>query len=168
MSVTNIIYLLMLSFIQLSACSSSENSKKNNEQVVSSTTQSWQVVAKGNQCAIQESRQVLIKSEADFDKLWKETFNGVYMPDPKPAIDFSKKWVVAAFLGTVNTGGHSIEIKEIKQEGTTATVTLKHTKPGAGCMSSMAIEFPFVMATVNQLSSDKTEFKIIVEEKKCE
>lgn len=185
MSVTNFIYIVLLSF---SACTSAGDSKKSEKEIAANDTQTaaagrqdavpaannekevttpatWQVVAKGNQSSIQEARNVIIKSQAEFDKLWKEAFEGVHMTDGKPTINFNEKWVVAAFLGMVNTGGHELDIKDIAADG---TITLKHIKPGTGCMSSMAIEFPYVIATVNHLSSAKQGFKTVTEEKKCE
>ena len=133
-----------------------------------SSVQELKVIASGTQCAVEKAKQVVVKTQAEFDKLWKETFSGVDMAPEKPAVNFAEKWVVAAYLGMVSNGGHSIAVTEVKTESGSSVIMLKHTKPGQGCMNSMAIEFPFVLATVNQFSGDKSEFKTMVEEKKCD
>ena len=174
MSITHVICFAILSMFQVSSCTSASNSDKNKQEVITDTSTKkeepttnpstgWQVIAKGNQSAIQEARQVVIKSQAEFDKLWKEAFEGVTMTDPKPTVNFNEKWVVVGFLGAVSSGGHSIDVQEVKED----LITFKHVKPGRGCMSSMAIEYPFVMASIDQ-KIDKAGFKTVTEEKHCE
>lgn len=127
-----------------------------------------EVIATGTQCAIEKSRQVIVKTQAEFDKLWKEAFAGIDMAPEKPQVNFSEKWVVGLFLGMMSSGGHSVELKEIKVDNGMATLMVKHIKPGAGCISSMAIEYPYLIASITQLGDTKTEFKTMTEEKKCE
>ena len=180
MTFKNEICLVVFSFFQFSACNPAEKSKKEGNEsesvVVNNKTAKdnmpanykWDIVAKGTHCAVQSFKQVLVKNQAEFDELWKKSFEGIDIITEKPSINFNEKWVIAAFMGRVNTGGHDIEIKEIKDSDAGKMVFIKNTRPGAGCMTTTAEESPFLIATIDHLSSGNIGFTIIYEEKKCD
>jgi hypothetical protein len=178
MSISKAIFPAIFSFFLLSACNPAVKSKKegneneitNNEKLKDTMQVSlkWDVVAKGTQCAVQASKQLFVKNQADFDQLWKKSFEGIDIITEKPTINFAEKWVIAAFTGRVNTGGYDIEIKEIKATETEKMVFIKNIKPGTGCMTTAAEESPFLFATIAHFSTGNIGFTIINEEKKCE
>jgi hypothetical protein len=164
MSVKKAFSLAILFFV-LTSCSSRNNSGSDNSSI---NNQEWKLLLSERQCAITAPKQVLIKNQSDFDKLWQETFEGIGQRPQKPVVNFSEKWIIACYLGEVNTGGHEISIEKIQTDKNLTTVIIKHVKPGVGCMTTMAIEYPFIMVAVSQFSPHKVEFKTVIEERKCE
>jgi hypothetical protein len=125
------------------------------------------VVENGSQCAIKTEKQLLINSKEEFEKIWNENFS-LFIPVPAlPEIDFSKKMVIAAWLGEVNKGGYNIDIQSINIEKEIMTITIKHIQPGRTCMSTMAIEQPFLFASTDKFPVEKTKFKTVKEIKEC-
>jgi hypothetical protein len=165
MSVTNTLSLIIASFLQISAC----NSSKKSDSEKTDSLPKWEVVAVGHICNINDQRQVLLKDQEAFDKLWKEAFGGLEMMQiEKPKVNFSEKWVIALFWGEVNKGGHGTEIKEIKTAADKTTITVRYTKPEPGCLTTQAIEYPYSIIAVDPFKTTEVEFKIVTEEVKCE
>ncbi len=155
----------LITLFQVS-CSSTGNNKAN-EKTAMDVNIKWEVVAKGTQCATKEAKQVIIKDQVAYDAFWASSIENNDIPIEKPAINFSEKWVIAAFKGNVSNGGHDVEIKKIVQKDKNTIITIKHIKPGQGCMSSMAEESPFLIATINHLTTDQIKFEIVQEDKIC-
>jgi hypothetical protein len=158
--------MTLVSLFQFSCSSTGNNNSKDN--TTGDKDVKWEVVAKGSQCPVKEAKQLVIKDQSAYDSFWAKNFENSEIPVEKPVINFSEKWVIAAFKGNVSTGGHDVEIKSIVQSDKNTVVTIKHIKPGQGCMSSMAEESPFLIATINHIITDQIKFEIIQEEKKCE
>ena len=160
---------LLFSNFLLVSCTSIDNTKsKEGLSVVTNSIQKWEVLASGMQCDITSPKQVLIKNQADFNKLWQETFSRTGIESVKPVVDFTSKWVLAAYIGKGNSGGHSIGIKEINGADNTIIIILKHLKPGSGCATAAVIAHPYTFVSVEHFLVDKTEFKVVQEEYKCE
>lgn len=164
-----IFWPLLVSIFTLATCVTPNQNKGTNETDLGMQRDlnDWSVLQSGTQCAIEEARQVLIKTEQDYANLWTEAFEGIDMAPERPAVDFTQKWVVAAFLGTLNKGGHEVNIQAISQTDNAAVITLLHTEPGANCMSTMAIEFPYLFAGIEQFPAGEVAFRTEVEKKDC-
>lgn len=127
------------------------------------STTTWEVLEQGDQCAVTSASQAIIKSAAELDKVWATTFEG-YIPAPaKPKVDFGQAYVIAAFYGEKNSGGHAVDIASVSAQ----TITIKHTKPGEGCMSASVITYPYIFAAVPH-SVGSAEFKVVEEAVPCE
>ncbi len=72
-----------------------------------------------------------------------------------PNIDFAKSRVVALFMGEKNTGGYSIGIEEVRQEGNKVIVKVKKSYPEG--MTTMAFTQPYLIAKIN--TTKKIEFE---------
>lgn len=128
---------------------------------------SWNVLIEGKNSALHEPKNVLIKSREEFEALWAQTHEGIDYGPQIPPVDFTKKWVIASFLGAVKTGGHAIEIQSIEPGKSSALITLIHKKPGVNCITAQVIQFPYIVAAVDQFSSGKAEFNIITVDAPC-
>ena len=164
---------IILSFIlifMLSVFSSCSNSNTGDGSGTNQNPDSGikpEILQKGTQCAIRKERQLLITSAQEFEKIWGETFSGVDMAPQKPEVDFSKTWVVAAFLGEMSNGGFDVNVDAVAPDNNLLMITIRHTKPGKNCFSTMAIEYPYVFARIDQQKTDKTKFRIVSEIKDC-
>jgi len=127
----------------------------------------WEILLQKKHCGIYESKNMVIKSQHEFDALWEESQQGIDFGPVKPKVDFSRKWVIACFLGIVNTGGHSIDIQSIEAGPEMTLITIIHKRPGPGCPTAQVIEFPYLMATLDHFTPEKVEFKIFREDVPC-
>ncbi len=160
------ILMLAIVTLQFSACSSTGNS--NNSENKMSDTQTWEILISETQCAIYEPKQVLVKTQLEFDVLWEQTWKDIGFAPDKPKVDFSKKWVIAAYLGTINTGGNKIQIESVLPDTDQTSINLKHLKLGPGCLTTQAIEFPFMMASIDHFKPENVKFDIKTILQKCD
>lgn len=127
----------------------------------------WEVLLQEEHCGIYEPKNMVIKSQQEFDELWEESQQGIDFGPVRPEIDFSRKWVIACFLGIVNTGGHSIDIQSIEAGPAMILITIIHKRPSPGCPTAQVVEFPYLMATLDHFTPEKVEFKIITKDVPC-
>lgn len=161
MSRLSVMIIVAISFL-FTACLTKATEQK------STGTPAWQVLVKANHSAVSEPRNVVIKSQKELDALWQESQKGIDFGPAKGSVDFSKKWIVAIFLGMVRSAGHEIEIQSIKPGSGATVITLVHKAPGRGCITAQVIEHPFLMAAVDHFVPDKAEFKVATQETPCE
>lgn len=97
------------------------------------------LVAEGQASGIEEPREVVVQTAAEWKALW-----GQHAPSQKlPVVDFTKQTVAAVFLGTRNTGGHRAVVTAVTREGADVVVTWNEEAPGAGLMVTQALTSPF-------------------------
>jgi hypothetical protein len=89
--------------------------------------------------AITGPREVVVRSSADWNALWKEHGS----TQPVPAVDFSKELVAAVFLGSRPTGGFSVEVVGARVEGDALIVEYVEQRPGRGSIVSQMLTSPF-------------------------
>jgi hypothetical protein len=95
----------LLAVLLIGVCSRAEASGKPKKE---KTPMEW----KGSFCAVTEPAQVVVKTQEEWDGLWKKI-----TPDkPAPAADFTKVFGVAVFLGTKPTGGYGVSWQAAKNE----------------------------------------------------
>jgi hypothetical protein len=132
------------------------------------TELTWKELSSGRESSIEQPLTVVITSQQEMDALWSKAFKGDWKPE-KRSVDFSKSSIVAIFLGTVSTGGHSVLINSLKGNAADGyKVEAEHRLPGKSCMSTTAVENPYYMAVTEPAISTKTEFIIKKKEVECE
>lgn len=82
-------------------------------------------------------------------------------------IDWEQEMAVAVFLGSRNSGGHSVEIQGIDVDGDLATLKAIEHAPGAGCAATMAITSPFALAALERHQLDM-ELELETHQYSCE
>lgn len=131
------------------------------------TSRMWSILAKGTQSAMNNAGQRLVKTQAEFDKLWAEAFKNFDMPPQKPRVNFDQDWVIAAFLGEMLRGGHEIYIRDIQTRENVITIQIVHSTPGPTCLTTMSVEYPYLFARIKHFPQEKVEFKEVMEERTC-
>src|SRR5688500_14003106 len=96
-------------------------------------------VAQGSRSAIEESREAIARTPAEWQSLWK-AHGGA---ESVPAVDFAKELVAAIFLGTRPTGGYRVEITAARREGQSLVLDYLERRPGADAIVSQALTSPF-------------------------
>jgi protease stability complex PrcB-like protein len=101
-------------------------------------------IGKGPTSAIDEPRQVTVRSEADWAALWKENGAG----GPLPAVDFSREMVVGVFAGTRPTAGYGVEIVRAVDASGTLIVDYVETAPGRDRVAAQILTAPFHLVAI--------------------
>src|SRR5829696_2876431 len=92
-------------------------------------------VAQGSRSGIEEHREAIVRTAAEWQALWK--IHGA--STSPPVIDFANDMVVAIFLGTRPTGGYRVEITAAHPEAQSLVVDYVERRPGADDIVSQAL-----------------------------
>ncbi|MGE5835436.1 MAG: protease complex subunit PrcB family protein [Acidobacteriota bacterium] len=110
-------------------------------------------VAQGTRSEISESRLVIARTAAEWQKLWKE-----HDSRPVPEVDFSRSIVVGVFLGTRPTAGYGVTITAVTAKDGSAIVDYAEQKPSPGRMTAQVLTSPFHLVSVPK-EIEKVEFR---------
>jgi len=101
-------------------------------------------IAKGDVSGQQTSKQVTVRSDAEWKALWKD-----HAPTGKmPAVDFSKDMVVGIFLGSKPSAGHDVEIVGVRMQEQELVVEYVQKQPARGTMAAQMLTEPYHLVTV--------------------
>jgi PrcB C-terminal len=122
-------------------------------QAVVSGAITFTTLAQGAQSGITEPRQVVVRTSAEWQALWKE-----HDSQAAPTVDFSRSIVVGVFLGTRPTAGYGVTIASIGAKPGGAIVEYLERRPTPGRMTAQVITSPFILVTVPR-EIEKVEFR---------
>jgi hypothetical protein len=106
-------------------------------------------VAQGIMSNIEEPRQAVVRTAAEWQALWKQHD----FTRPAPAVDFTRSMVVAVFLGTRPTAGYSVEIVAVKADGTHVVVEYRERRPAPDALNAQILTSPFHAVRVARTSA---------------
>jgi hypothetical protein len=102
-------------------------------------------IEKSSQSFIENPRQIVVRTEAEWDALWRQHAAN----RPRPAVDFAREMVVGVCLGTRNTAGYAVEIAGVEKEaGGGLVVRYRETAPGRGAVTAQIIVSPCHLVAV--------------------
>jgi PrcB C-terminal len=108
------------------------------------------VVDRGAQSGIEEPRQVVVRTAAEWDALWKQ-----HAPQrPAPAIDFSREIVAAVFLGSRPSAGFAVQIVGAAPQAGALVVQYRETKPATDATAAQVITSPFQLVALPKADGD--------------
>jgi hypothetical protein len=96
-------------------------------------------VAQGPMSNIDESRQVVARTAAEWQALWKEHD----AQGAAPSVDFTQSIIVAVFLGSRPTAGFAVEITAVKTEGSRSVVEYRERRPPRDALLAQVLTSPF-------------------------
>lgn len=112
-------------------------------------------IEKGDQSNVDDATQVLVRSEAEWSKLWQQ-----HAPDhPKPAVDFAKEMVVAVFMGSRPNAGFSTTITSALVANGALLVKYKETAPAAGAVSAQILTSPYHIVAIARAPVTDVKFE---------
>jgi PrcB C-terminal len=101
-------------------------------------------IAKGDASGQQTGRQVIVRTPAEWQALWKE-----HAPDAKsPVVDFTSKMVVGIFLGSKPSAGYEVEIVNVRTQEKDLIVEYVQKQPGRGTLAAQILTSPFHLVAV--------------------
>lgn len=104
-------------------------------------------VARGSASGQQTARQVVVRTAAEWEALWKTHAPG----QRPPAVDFSGRMVLGVFLGSQPSAGIDVEIVEVRPEGEGVVVEYVRRAPSPGMMAAQILTEPFHLVSVPKL-----------------
>jgi hypothetical protein len=112
-------------------------------------------IEKGDQSNVEDAKQVLVRTEAEWTKLWQQ-----HNPDrPRPAVDFSKEMVVGVFMGSRPTSGFNTSIISTTAGNGTLIVRYAETMPGRGMVSAQILTFPYHLVAIPKAAVTDVKFE---------
>ena len=112
-------------------------------------------IEKGDQSNVDEAKQVLVRTGAEWTKLWQQ-----HNPDrPRPAVDFSKEMVVGVFMGSRPTAGFNTSVISTTAANGALIVRYKETMPGPGTISAQILTFPYHLVAIPKADVKDVKFE---------
>ena len=105
-------------------------------------------VARDIMSGIDEPRQSVARSAAEWTKLWREHAGD----QPVPKVDFATRTVLAVFLGTRTSAGYAVEIVGTRAEGTGLVVLWSERQPERDMVSAQILTSPSHIVTVPKVA----------------
>jgi hypothetical protein len=101
-------------------------------------------IEKGDQSNIDNAKQVLVRTDAEWTALWQQ-----HSPDrPKPKVDFSKEMVVALFMGSRPNAGFSTAVTLTTDANGVLVVKYTETIPSADLIAAQVLTFPYHIVAI--------------------
>jgi hypothetical protein len=107
-------------------------------------------VDKGDFSNIDEARQVVVRTDADWRALWRQHGGERAMP----AVDFSKEIVVGVFMGSRPTAGYDIAITKTLEKDGTVWVFYRERMPARGLVLAQVLTFPFHLVAIPKTAGE--------------
>jgi PrcB C-terminal len=107
-------------------------------------------IDKGEQSNIDEARQVVLRTDADWTKLWQQ-----HSPDrQRPAVDFSKDMIVGVFMGSRSSAGYNISIVSTFAKDGNVLVRYQESTPRPGTMTAQVLTFPYHLVAIPKAAGE--------------
>jgi len=107
-------------------------------------------VDKGEQSNIDEAKQVVVRTDAEWTKLWQQ-----HSPDrQRPRVDFSKDMIVGVFMGSRSSAGYNTSIVSTFAKDGTVLVRYQESTPRPGTMTAQVLTFPYHLVAIPKATGD--------------
>jgi len=100
-------------------------------------------IAMGEQSGIHRPKNVVVRTEAEWTRLWQA--HDASPADKRPPIDFDRDMVIAVFLGQRPTAGYRVRIMDVRQSPDELQVHVRERKPDSQAVLAQVLSYPFVM-----------------------
>lgn len=110
----------------------------------------FDVLDSGSRSGVRDARQLAIRSEAEWRRLWQEHRPSGSEPPP---VDFGRQMVAAIFMGQQSTSGYSIRVTAVEWDGAGVTVVYATHTPPRGAMVAQVLTQPFEMIRIDRIGT---------------
>ena len=114
------------------------------------------VVSREMMSMIDEPKQAVARTAAEWAALWKEHAGDKALP----AVDFSKHTVVAVFLGSRSSAGFAADVTGVRQVPGGVVVEWQERRPERGEVSAQVLTSPAVIVTIPKAAGTITFEKV--------
>jgi len=109
----------------------------------------FQTVSKGSRSGVRDSRQMVLRGQAEWHALWAQHVSTDALPAPPPPIDFARGLVVAVFLGDKPTGGYDVTISRAQRGHDSVVIYFRERVPAPGALVTQSLTQPFHVVQIN-------------------
>jgi protease stability complex PrcB-like protein len=114
-------------------------------------------IEKGDQSNVDDARQALVRTDAEWTRLWQQHAPG----RPMPKVDFSREMVLAVFMGSRPNAGFSTAVVSATAANGALMVRYSETKPPAGSVSAQILTFPYHLVAIPRADVKDVKFEKI-------
>jgi hypothetical protein len=115
-------------------------------------------IEKGDQSNIDDARQVLVRTDAEWTALWQR-----HAPNrPRPTIDFGKEMVVGLFMGSRPNAGFSTAVVSATEGNDVLIVRYSETVPAPGRVAAQVLTFPYHLVAIPKATVKDVKFEKVL------
>ncbi|MEW6295926.1 MAG: DUF4382 domain-containing protein [Candidatus Diapherotrites archaeon] len=103
----------------------------------------FETIEKGYNSGYKTAENLVVKDNSAWQAAWSKVKEGVSPAPELPSVDFSKEMVIAVFMGEQSTGGYSIEIDDLREQGNSIRVFVEESSPGPDEVVTLALTQPY-------------------------
>jgi hypothetical protein len=115
-----------------------------------------ETIVRDNMSNVEDAKQAVARNPAEWAALWR-----LHAGDQAlPKIDFTKRTVVAVFLGSRPSAGYAVEVSGTKPAGKTLIVEWSEHTPKPGTVSAQVITSPSHLVSIPKFAGEITFRKV--------
>lgn len=113
----------------------------------------WRTLSRGLTSGLTAPRQMVIRDEVAYFKLWADHAAEVNRMALPPTVDFSREMVIVVALGNRPTGGYLVEVVDAELRGRTLEVLVGEREPQPGTLQIQQVTQPYQMIVLPALNA---------------
>ena len=103
---------------------------------------------------LRDAQRLVIRGSTEWEAFWND-LNRSLTPTPAlPAIDFNRQTVIVASMGQRPSGGHSIRIEAVFEDGQRVFAVTVETSPGPNCFTTQIITSPVATVVIDRVGGE--------------
>jgi hypothetical protein len=110
-----------------------------------------ETIARESMSAVDSPRQAVARNEKEFAALW-QAHAGPAKAAPK--VDFTKRTVVAVFLGSRPTAGYGVDLTGTRQDGQALVIEWRESRPDRDSMVAQVLTSPAHLASIPKFDGE--------------
>ena len=110
-----------------------------------------ETIATDTMSGIDTPRQAVARNDQQFGVLWQQHAG---LGKPAPDVDFSKRTVVAVFLGSRPSAGYRVEVSGTRQEGKTLIVSWREVPPARDSLLAQVLTSPAHLVSIPRFDGE--------------
>ena len=103
---------------------------------------------KGDFSGVREALQIVIRTQDEWDNLWKRYSSIQANPPPTPPINFATEMVVGLFVGEKSTGGYEVEITRAERRDSKLYLYYVEKSPPRDAMVTQVLTQPYHLVKI--------------------
>lgn len=113
----------------------------------------WRDLDAGQMSQVATARQAVARTAAEYEALWFDHRGTVPPNQGKPPVNFTTEMVVAVFVGTRVSSGHSAVVTDVTGDDTGIVVTHEERTLGANCPAGLPVVIsPYAFVAVTRIN----------------
>ncbi len=137
----NLNLLLYFLFFLLTSCTTA-NTDPGNEDDLYTVNANFNIIAQGQYSNISLAREIVIKNNKDWQRLW--AIHSGNQKQQRPTVNFDNSMVIAIFAGQQPSGGYAVGVSSLKRLDDNLTVAVTFREPQQGESVSLALTQPYI------------------------